>query len=641
MSSIRLNDPTPDQVQGSLPMIVQDIATVGFYPGVLPTTVTDSQGLISDENGAAYTRAGITTDEASLRINFSGASLSRALPGTQVWTNGSTTVTGTGFLSTTVPILIFDFVKKDSDDETAWVQISSITDTTITLDNAYTGTGGTGAGSNSSLKTTTGTGGSFTVSSGTLVVASGSTNSASTYISRQVDYGPLTMSTSCTISQRIANQDIYIGFNGASLDDRVYARFRFSAAVNTVATCETGWANTAPAAGTDLQSTSITLPNGATTAVANEYRIDVDGRIVAFYINDILVATHKQVIPKPYDVLSLQYEILNGTGATTTSLTIGYIVCNNYDSVRITAANAFEPLMISSLPATDQSYNVAGIIVINTDLLIIDCTYLRTLSIQCISMGTTGVVTPSFSNDGGTTFAATTLVTTAGATALTFNAAGLWTVQVTGRLMRLRLTTATTAGTTTLRVMGMHTTAQPIHATVIASGTVTTCSTLTTLANGQTAHSSASTGNPVRIGGRVITTMDTTLAQADSSDIAITTGQQLLTKQFATAENDWSATASAFIATTSTLVRAAQAASLRNYCTGFDFQVTTFGGGACLIQILDGATVLWQCSELAIMNTPFSITFTTPLRGSAATAMNIIQATANTINYNIRGYSGF
>lgn len=649
MSSIRLNEPTAsvETVQGSIPMIVQDIGTVGFYPGVLPTSaVVEDQGLLADEYGAAYTRAGITTDEASLRLNFSGAVFSRALPGTPTWTNGSTEVTGSGFLSLTVPLLVYEFVKQDSDSESAWMQIASITATTITLRAAYTGNSGTGAGSSTNMKPTTGTGGTISVSSSNLVLASGTTNASSTFVSRQVDYGPMTMSVGCTISQRIANQDIYIGFNGTSLDDRLYARFRLSGTTNTLATCETGWANVAPATGTDLQSTSVTYPHGSTSAVINEYRIDIDGRIVAFFINDILVASHKLVVPKPYDILAMQFKLTNGTGASNTTLTIAYIICNNYDSVRITAANAFEPLMVSTQPATDQTYSVAGVIGLNTDIMFVDCTYIRSLNIQCTSMGTSGTVTPAFSNDGGTTFVSPTLVTPAGATATTITAAGLWSLQVSGRLLRLRMTVATSGGTTTFRVMGINAPAPSLQAAVISSGTlttcstVTTCSTLTTLANGQTAHSSASTGNPLRIGGRVITTLDTTLAQGDASDIAVTTGQQLLIKAFASAENDWHATGT-LSDTTSTQARAVGAASIRNYVTGLEIQLTVLSVSTTF-SILDGASTLWSCNLSAVMTTPIAITFPTPLRGTAATALNVKLGTAsNTVMYNIHGYQSF
>lgn len=112
----------------------------------------------------------------------------------------------------------------------------------------------------------------------------------------------------------------------------------------------------------------------------------------------------------------------------------------------------------------------------------------------------------------------------------------------------------------------------------LGSGTVTT---VTTLANGQTAHSSASTGSPLRVGGRVITTPDLTLAQGDASDLAVTTGQQLVTKPYGSAENDWTyvSPASGTITNTTTPVSIAPArsASVRNYITQITLSADALG----------------------------------------------------------------
>ena len=127
---------------------------------------------------------------------------------------------------------------------------------------------------------------------------------------------------------------------------------------------------------------------------------------------------------------------------------------------------------------TAANYSQAGAISINTDLIVLDCQGLEGVSIQCVSMGTSGVVTPAWSNDGAT-YVAATIMTPAGAAATTFNAAGLWTTPVLARFLRLRLTTAATAGTTSLQVRGAvqasnyPVAAQPISGTVSISGAPT------------------------------------------------------------------------------------------------------------------------------------------------------------------------
>lgn len=119
------------------------------------------------------------------------------------------------------------------------------------------------------------------------------------------------------------------------------------------------------------------------------------------------------------------------------------VIASNQSSVPVTAA-APSPTL--------STYNVAGVIAINTVLLSVDCTQARFLSIQCTSMGTTGVVTPEWSNDNTNWFGAQIVSSASGNAITTFNAAILANTSVYARYFRLRLSTATTAGTTTLQV---------------------------------------------------------------------------------------------------------------------------------------------------------------------------------------------
>jgi hypothetical protein len=137
------------------------------------------------------------------------------------------------------------------------------------------------------------------------------------------------------------------------------------------------------------------------------------------------------------------------------------------------AAYATEPVPSSQNPALVQTaYSVAGVIAVNTDLMVIDCLNYKSISIQCTSMGTAGVVTPAWSNDG-TTWVTATMLSEAGASSTTFNAAVLRNTNVLARYFRLRLTTATTAGTTTINVQASQAVLAPIVTTQPVSGTVT------------------------------------------------------------------------------------------------------------------------------------------------------------------------
>ena len=125
-----------------------------------------------------------------------------------------------------------------------------------------------------------------------------------------------------------------------------------------------------------------------------------------------------------------------------------------------------------SIDDSTQNYNVAGVIAINTVLLSQDCARLRHLFLQCSAMGTTGVVTPEWSNNNSTWVAASLLDVT-GAVTTTFNAAVVRHVPVLARYFRLRLSTATTAGTTTIVLSGSALPIDRVVATQPVSGTVT------------------------------------------------------------------------------------------------------------------------------------------------------------------------
>lgn len=155
----------------------------------------------------------------------------------------------------------------------------------------------------------------------------------------------------------------------------------------------------------------------------------------------------------------------------------------------------------------------------------------------------------------------------------------LYVFPVTYRYIRVRIVTAITGGTiqafttikranfTTASIQVTQATASNFNAT-IGGGTLPTVTNLTTLQNGQTSHSSSATGNPLRIGGRVLPiTPDLTLVSGDASDVGITTAQQALTKDFSPSELDYAFAGSINNSTTPNVFKNAAGASLRNYVT--------------------------------------------------------------------------
>jgi hypothetical protein len=221
------------------------------------------------------------------------------------------------------------------------------------------------------------------------------------------------------------------------------------------------------------------------------------------------------------------------------------------------------------------------------------------------------------------------------------------------RYIRLRIVTAITGGSiqafSKLSQNGFTPFSQQVANNTAASLATTatiTSGTITTLSNGQTAHSAASNGSPVRIGGRVNTTLDTTLVDGDASNIMTTTAGQLTIKPFGSAENDWRFVSNPngiVNTTTAVTIRSAGAANIKNYITAIDIFSEPLTNATELV-IRDGATIIWRTkiptSGISLTN----IIFPTPLRGSAATAMEVATLTASgsgAVYFNAQGYQSF
>lgn len=634
-----------------LPARQMGLSTGGFFPApkgaVFPSVANGTYASsMVDVAGNMMTRGPVITDETSMREDFPGSSLGPT-SGTVVMTNGSTAVTGTGFFTSARH---YDYIKLNADADAAWAQIQTInSDTSLTLVSNYSGTGGSGTGTFSTVQSVAnGTAHTFANSITTINSGTATTSTPCGYW-RNVDFGPLSGNWSQqTVSQRIANQDYIIGFASSFASTASqFARFRFTGTTNTVVLCESAYVRSGAPGASDTESTRVTFQNSSTSAVAKDYRVEVWPNVVRFYIDRQLVAEHTRHMPDCYDNLGIMMAFTNAATVAAGTATLDGFSCQNVDRLVIGTESLADSIVSETAPQRAANYNVAGVIAINTDLIVIDCLRHKSISIHCTSMGTTGVVTPQWSNDPAfATTATATMLTPAGATATTFNAAGVWNTPVLARYLRLRLTTATTAGTTTIFASGTAIEFGLWQATApvtVSSGTVTTVTTLTTLANGQTAHSSASTGSPVRIGGRVITTLDTSLAQGDASDVAITTAQQLVTKPYGSAENDWqyaTPIASPITNTTAVAIKAAGAASVRNYVTGIQYQNTS--AVASIVTVQDNTTVIWTGYAPASMTVPAVVTFNTPLKGTAATAMNfVVNTTATNTFVSAQGYQSF
>lgn len=312
---------------------------------------------------------------------------------------------------------------------------------------------------------------------------------------------------------------------------------------------------------------------------------------------------------------------------------------------------AYDPTVDSTASGTITTKNLvpAGVATAGSAVEIV-CNGKGALTIQVTSAGT-GVLSIQGTIDG------TDWVTLSGAVQLTNATSGAQSATIPsatngiyvmdcGGYLKIRVTgLAAVTGSGAISMIGSNATSavaldQPIPTGANTIGAVT-------LPNGQTAHSAASSGSPVRVGGRVITTLDTTLVQGDASDLAVTSGQQLVIKNGASGENDWqyaAATTGILNTTTAVTIKAAGAASICNYITGFEIEWEALGA-ATEFAIRAGAagTVIYR-TKLSTAAGRKAISLMTPLRGTAATLLEVVTLTASVtgaVYFNAQGYQSF
>ena len=258
-----------------------------------------------------------------------------------------------------------------------------------------------------------------------------------------------------------------------------------------------------------------------------------------------------------------------------------------------------------------QTATVNNILTTTSGTAATELTGYRTASVQVVSTGTAGTFIFEGSNDNTNfqaipVFSQLILTGTPITAAITATATNLiYVFPVNVRYIRLRIATTITGGSIQAFSKFSQTNFTPAIlqiAQATAANLNVNVGTLTTLAGGQTAHSSASTGSPLRIGGRVVPTtiaaQDATLLAGDASDAGISTGQQLIIKESSTAELDYNFNFSTVASTVTVqpFVPASGTASVRNYIRQLAISTDALGTGG-VAWILDGALTV---SSIAI-----------------------------------------
>jgi hypothetical protein len=133
------------------------------------------------------------------------------------------------------------------------------------------------------------------------------------------------------------------------------------------------------------------------------------------------------------------------------------------------------------------------------------------------------------------------------------------------------------------------------------------------------AHASGDTGVAI-LGVRANTTPAARTSAADDyGTVAIDAEGKVITANTADSANTWQAVANPVTAATNVALKAAAAAGIRNYVTDLTFENTTAAAVGYIVQ--DATTTIYRITVPA--GTSITKVFQTPLRGTAATAMNV------------------
>ena len=162
---------------------------------------------------------------------------------------------------------------------------------------------------------------------------------------------------------------------------------------------------------------------------------------------------------------------------------------------------------------------------------------------------------------------------------------------------------------------------------------------------GNIADGSAQTANPVEVAGYTVTTVPAAaLGNSLTKRMPITSDYQVIVHQDGDPSNEFQATSGTtpLASTSSTQLVAAAGSGIRHYVTGIQVANNSTTGGTC--SILDGGTVIWTgylpATGTSLQEVPVTVEFRTPLKGTAATALNIQLSSASmSVYYNVQGFN--
>lgn len=285
----------------------------------------------------------------------------------------------------------------------------------------------------------------------------------------------------------------------------------------------------------------------------------------------------------------------------------------------------------------------------------VETTGYNSVSLQLVPgpVAFSGTITFQVSNDG-TTWNSVLAWPVAGAAAPvnSTTASGHWLIPGIGRFFRAQITAYTSGIAVAVAVLRNQNAFLPQSSPTIAAnssvnvaqigGTATVTAGVAGMlaVGGNIAEDTAATSNPIICGGVARTALPaSTVIAGDAIRQTFSVSGQLVTKENAPADLDFFVNATVTTAT-QTQLRAAQATGVRSNLTAVTYQNTN--ATATTLTIQDGATTLVTFSVPASMTEPRQLMFPTPLRGTAATALNYTAGTTGAnVLLNVTGFSSY
>lgn len=192
---------------------------------------------------------------------------------------------------------------------------------------------------------------SISVANSFCTLNSGTGSSNRVQIVSPGDYGPISMRTQFSLSQRIAGQTVSVGFMDSPSAVAMGAYFQFTGTNNAMVDC----ISQSSSASADKQTTSANIPYG-NSSLSNDYYVEMQPDFVTFFINGIQVAQHRLHIPGPYDDVNACAIILNSGAILATTLVLDYVYFINQNSIQFTNSFEGDPLVIKQKSNITQTY---------------------------------------------------------------------------------------------------------------------------------------------------------------------------------------------------------------------------------------------------------------------------------------------